>query len=276
MSFHEVRLPEDIERGAVGGPQFKTDVVELQSGFEKRNIKWSMPRSSWNIGYGIQDLDNLQTVIDFFYNRKGKAFGFRFKDWSDFKIDNQELDVDGQTTEVQLVKEYVDDQSFSFKKTIKKPVIGTFSMSLNGSSYNPANIDFTTGLITLSEKQDIGIIDARNTNPAEIDFDVAHGLATGDSIFIKNVDGMTELNGAFYQLTVVDSDTITLDGVDATGFSSYTGSGKGVEYPQTDDSLTVTTEFDVPVRFDTDKLDIDVEIINVASAQSITIKEIRL
>ena len=37
MSFHEIRFPTDISRGAQGGPERRTDVVVLGSGFEERN-----------------------------------------------------------------------------------------------------------------------------------------------------------------------------------------------------------------------------------------------
>ena len=92
-SFHNVRLPTDVERGALGGPRFKTTVLELESGFEQRNIDWSRVRGEWDIGYGLllkveessfcTDLDELQ---NFFYARQGRAFSFRFKDFADFEI----------------------------------------------------------------------------------------------------------------------------------------------------------------------------------------------
>jgi len=89
------RLDENIERGAIGGGRFNTSVLELDSGFEKRNINWSIPRAEFDVGFGlltkfqadpssiIVDVDQL---INFFYTVQGKAQSFRFKDWSDFEI----------------------------------------------------------------------------------------------------------------------------------------------------------------------------------------------
>jgi len=37
MSFHEVRFPTDLSFGSVGGPERRTDIVTLTSGFEERN-----------------------------------------------------------------------------------------------------------------------------------------------------------------------------------------------------------------------------------------------
>lgn len=62
---------------------------------------------------------------------------------------------------------------------------------------------------------------------------VGHGLATGWSAAVTNVKGMTEINATpnalrstdFKQVTVVDADTVTLNSVDAAGFSAYTSGG---------------------------------------------------
>lgn len=50
MSFHETRFPTDISRGAQGGPERRTDVVVLGSGFEERNSRWANSRRAWNAG----------------------------------------------------------------------------------------------------------------------------------------------------------------------------------------------------------------------------------
>jgi len=90
-----VRLNENIERGALGGARFNTSVLQLDSGFEKRNINWSVPISEFDIGFGLLlkfqvdpadvqlDVDEL---INFFYIVNGMGHSFRMKDWSDFEI----------------------------------------------------------------------------------------------------------------------------------------------------------------------------------------------
>ena len=90
-----VRLDENIERGALGGARFNTSVLELDSGFEKRNINWSVPKAEFDVGFGLLlkfQVDPTDTQVDvdslvnFFYVVQGKAHSFRFKDWSDFEI----------------------------------------------------------------------------------------------------------------------------------------------------------------------------------------------
>ena len=61
-------------------------------------------------------------------------------------------------------------------------------------------------------------------NPAVVT-SVAHGFATGDMILIAGVAGMTALNDRIYTITVLTSDTFSLNGVDASALPAYTSSG---------------------------------------------------
>jgi uncharacterized protein (TIGR02217 family) len=85
VSFHEVRFPTNISRGAQGGPERRTDVVVLGSGFEERNSRWAASRRSYNAGYGVTSLDALYEVIAFFEERRGRFHGFRWRDHVDWK-----------------------------------------------------------------------------------------------------------------------------------------------------------------------------------------------
>jgi hypothetical protein len=60
-----------------------------------------------------------------------------------------------------------------------------------------------------------------------------HGLTTGDSVYIYDVTGFNftatntdRTNGVTYTVTVIDSDTFSLDGVDGTLHDAYTSGGK--------------------------------------------------
>jgi uncharacterized protein (TIGR02217 family) len=113
MAFHEVRFPDDISRGARGGPERRTQVVELASGDEERNASWADSRRRYDAAYGIRRGDDLAAVIAFFEARNGRLHGFRWKDWGDFKsglpstpitpIDQTLGTGDGATTAFQLV-----------------------------------------------------------------------------------------------------------------------------------------------------------------------------
>ncbi len=90
-----VRLNENVERGALGGARFNTSILPMDSGFEKRNINWSVPISEFDIGFGLllkfqvdpSDVQiDVDELINFFYIVQGQGHSFRMKDWSDFEI----------------------------------------------------------------------------------------------------------------------------------------------------------------------------------------------
>jgi uncharacterized protein (TIGR02217 family) len=105
--FHEVRFPDNIAYGATGGPEFAPTVVATGSGHEKRNVNWSEARGRWDVASGLKKQAQIDELIAFFRARRGKAFGFRFKDWTDYKTTGQLLGIgDGAKTQFQLIKDY--------------------------------------------------------------------------------------------------------------------------------------------------------------------------
>ena len=66
MAFHEVRFPDNISRGARGGPERRTQIVELASGDEERNASWANSRRRYDVAYGIRRADDLAAVVAFF------------------------------------------------------------------------------------------------------------------------------------------------------------------------------------------------------------------
>jgi uncharacterized protein (TIGR02217 family) len=83
--FHDVRLPVDLSFGATGGPEWRTDIVELASGREVRNTTWSASRRRYDVGLGLRALSDLEDILAFFEARRGPLFGFRMRDWLDWK-----------------------------------------------------------------------------------------------------------------------------------------------------------------------------------------------
>ena len=81
--FHEVRFPLDVGLGSRCGPVRRTDIVTLASGREHRNSRWSGSRRRYDAGLGIRTLDALHSVIAFFEERRGRLYGFRFRDRTD-------------------------------------------------------------------------------------------------------------------------------------------------------------------------------------------------
>jgi hypothetical protein len=84
---------------------------------------------------------------------------------------------------------------------------GTLEESLPGSGYGAT------------------VFAATNANPCAITTSAPHGYVTGDQVTFYVVNGMTQLNGNTYTITVTGLNTFTLNGVDSTGYGAFTGGG---------------------------------------------------
>jgi uncharacterized protein (TIGR02217 family) len=207
MAFHEVRFPDDIGRGARGGPERRTQIVTLASGDEERNASWANSRRRYDVSYGIRRADDLAAVVAFFEARGARLHGFRFKDWSDYRSGppsqtpspfDQPVGVgDGTTTAFQLIKRYASGAQ-AWERTITKPVAGSVRIALAGVEQGSGwSVDTTTGIVSFG-----------------------------------------------------------------------VGPGAGV-------AITAGFEFDVPVRFDSDALDVTLDLERTGSITSIPLVEIR-
>jgi uncharacterized protein (TIGR02217 family) len=137
--------------GATGGPEFATTVVATGSGHEKRNDNWAEARGRWDVASGLKKQAQIDELIAFFRARRGKAYGFRFKDWTDYKATGQVLGMgDGALTQFQLVKHYPSGSVIKVR-TIAKPVAGTVKVYLDSvEQLSGWSLDTTTGLVTFS------------------------------------------------------------------------------------------------------------------------------
>lgn len=160
QSFLEINLPEPIERGQQGGPRFSTTVFEAASGREQRNVNWSRVRGRWTVGSGLRDLALLNLFRDFFYVMQGRATGFRFKDWADFRIIEGPIGTgDGVTTVFNVVKRYSASGNH-YDRRIAKIVAGTYHVFVDGGELTEGSgagkfqIDANTGIVTLGTAPD--------------------------------------------------------------------------------------------------------------------------
>jgi uncharacterized protein (TIGR02217 family) len=168
MSFHDIQFPTDISYGSVGGPGFLTEVIEMSSGYEQRNQKWVYPRERWNVAYGIKTKALLITLRDFFMARRGRAYGFRFKNHDDYEGIFQEIGLgDGSTVDFQLIKTYTDDGG-SIDRKITRPVSGTVTVYKDSvEQVSGWTCDYDTGIITFGAAPDSGEVVT-----ADFEFDV--------------------------------------------------------------------------------------------------------
>lgn len=169
MGFHEVRFPATLSFGSIGGPERRTDVVTLANGFEERNTPWAHSRRRYDAGVAMRSLDDIETMIAFFEARSGQMFGFRWKDWSDFKSSKASSDIlftdqaigigDEVKTSFQLTKVYISGDQAYFRP-VSKPVLGTVRVGVAGDELQEGihyEIDVTTGMITFEHAPNAGM-----------------------------------------------------------------------------------------------------------------------
>jgi uncharacterized protein (TIGR02217 family) len=160
VAFLEQQFPCAISQGSTAGPERKTEVVTLGSGYEERNSRWADSRRVYNAGYGVKSMNDLYSVIEFFEQTRGKLYGFRWKDFTDYKSCPPENAVtafdqyigvgDGTTSVFQMKKRY-GSGSNPWYRNIVKPVNGTVRVAVNGSVKSEGidySIAYTTGVLT--------------------------------------------------------------------------------------------------------------------------------
>ena len=163
MAFHEVRFPANLSFGSQGGPERRTDIVTLASGHEERNTPWAHSRRRYDAGVALRSLEDLEALIAFFEARQGQLYGFRWKDWSDFKscpasrtvsAEDQVLGVgDAATDRFALMRRYVSGEQ-AYVRPVAKPVSGSVRVAVAGLPQVEGSdfmVDTVTGLVTFFE-----------------------------------------------------------------------------------------------------------------------------
>ena len=163
MSFHEVSLPARLAFGSTGGVERRTEVVTLASGHERRSTPWASGRRRYLIGSGLRSLDDMAALTAFFEARQGRLYGFRFRDFADFKScapgaepgpGDQSIGIgDGVTTQFPLVKAYG-----GTTRRIAKPVEGTVRVAVDGVEVLEGwSLAVTTGEVTFETAPGEGV-----------------------------------------------------------------------------------------------------------------------
>ena len=197
VTFHEVQFPPNIAYGASGGPEFNTTIAANLAAYEQRNINWPAARGEWDISTGIKSQSDMASVIAFFRARFGRAYGFRFKDWSDYQAVGQLIGTgDGHTTVFQLVNNYTSG-GYSYQRLIKKPVSGTVKIYLNSVLQSSGfTIDTTTGLVTFTTAPANTVLvnaDFQFDVPARFDTDSLTARADSPGVFVWESIPIVEL-----------------------------------------------------------------------------------
>ena len=328
VSFHPVRLAIDVEKGAQGGPSFHTSILTLSSGHEKRNADWARSRAAYDISYGIQSKEAAQEVLEFFYARHGRLYGFRFRDWGDYELgvvqgvgSPQEIAAgDAVTTAFQIYKRY-ESGGFVFDRPITRPVSGTWAVYLNGAlqtSPGQYSLNHETGVVTFVTPPGVKAVQTltgTGVNVAHNDTVTVNTKVYTFQSTLTNVNGNVKIGAtAALSLTNLFNAINASGGVPGTDYASNTTANAfvtatnpsattvvatsrlagtiGNTYTVSEAStqlswggatltggvngiVSVSGEFDVPVRFDSDHLNLVNETFNAAAISGIPLVELK-
>lgn len=160
MNFHDVQFPARLAFGASGGPQRRTEIVQLANGSEVRNTAQYHSRRQYNASTAIKTREDAIEINQFFELRRGQLYAFRFRDLLEYSSADNEAPVqatdqilgqgDNQQTKFQLIKTYKDDVH-SYERRITKPVEGTVIIAINGQVLEAQDysVDRLTGIVSL-------------------------------------------------------------------------------------------------------------------------------
>jgi uncharacterized protein (TIGR02217 family) len=234
--FHEILFPVDISFGSHGGPKWKTSVFMADSGFEARVSDWTSTRAEYDVSQGIKTQVQMDALTAFFYARRGRAYGFRFKDWNDFTADNLTIGHgDYANVSFQIIKTYEsagpDGVVHTFSRPLKKIVwasevnvkIGgsqvflvpepqfyaidndtgvlTFGIPPIGATYSGSVATSTIDYVTTAEGGHANGYFGRSVTGGAVAYDYERGLAYPLATF--NLGGFGGANG----LRVIDMTT---------------------------------------------------------------------
>ena len=182
MNFYEISFPDNISVGAVGGPLFATTISVANNKNEVRSSNWSTGRNLYKINCNVLSDSQIADLLSLFNICRGKAVGFRLKDYSDFvAISSIIATGDGVIKIFQLVKQY-NFGGYSYTKIIYKPVINSVKLYVNNVQIQTGfSIDFSTGIITFLQPL---VVNAFLT--ADFNFDVPVRFNTDNLDIIYN------------------------------------------------------------------------------------------
>lgn len=142
MSFNESAVfPRKIAFGAQVGPEYQTTVVIVNSGYESRNADWQSARLKFDVGMRPMRKIDTDALIAFFRSVKGRAHGFRFRDWSDYQATSATGVLVPFNGGYQLAKKYESGDLIEYRR-IAKPVPGAVTIAGGGT------VDYETGMVT--------------------------------------------------------------------------------------------------------------------------------
>lgn len=198
MSYLDAYLQPCPGYGWEGGPTFKTQIVELKSGRERRNAEWARVRHKFTAPFNNISKAAYQNIKQMHLVCRGMLHAFRFRDELDFQATNEQFGTgNGTRRDFQLSKITTLD-GVSYTREVfalaAVPVI-----TVNGTPTTAFAVNTRTGKVTF---------DTAPANNAVLrwtgEFDIWVRFSTDDLPF--SIDNVDAVNGSVSLLEVAPPD----------------------------------------------------------------------
>lgn len=148
--FRNATFPPAFAYGAEGGPEFATDLFLSPGGWEARQSHWPIRRGRWQVSFANRTQADIEPLLHFFWAvAVGRAYSFRFTDFTDYTFNNAFALGDGSTSTFQLSKRYTYGD-LVLSVPITKPRAASMIVAINGVHTSAWTVDETTGLLTFA------------------------------------------------------------------------------------------------------------------------------
>ena len=145
MAFINVVMDREMSYGFEGGPEWKTQIVDLENGLQDRDASWKFPKCRYSAAFANVPDEMRDYIIQVLQAVRGQLHSFKILDWNDYKIENQPIQVGavGTTEKIQLYKSY----TFGPARTIRPiQAVDPATCSIVGPSGNVSGtFDSETG-----------------------------------------------------------------------------------------------------------------------------------
>ncbi len=304
--FDETRFPVKIAFGFEGGPRFFTAITSTSGGAEQRNANWSLARAQYRSAHKLKDQEELDELLAFFYARRGKQVGFRFKDHVDYCSD-----MEGYVTIIATVLEdalpaagVLTAQGLGAGAVITRSdisvtdgvgvitiatVAGSFSGYVVGRSVIMAGWTTTATALNAVTFEIQSIADDALSMVLIDTTGVGVGKSAGDTVtvtvnafpllktysaiagtdYIRNITKPVSSAAVRVYLDAVEETNVTIN--TATGVVTFDATFE----PTLAEIVTADYLFDVPVRFDIDEFSASLEHFNLSDWDGIRLVEVR-
>lgn len=180
--FYDIKFPEHISNKFSTEINFNTDIISNKNGREQRVLNRKTSRNTYILDSNMLSNEDIEQIVKIFRIVSGRFGSFRFKDWTDCKTINQDIDItDGEKSEFQLIKTYCIPENIDLKyiRKITKPIPNSVSIKIDNQKTEDFTVDYNTGIINFKNTPDSG-----KTISSSFEFDIPVRFDT-DTLKIK-------------------------------------------------------------------------------------------